>query len=112
MKFDRKQDLNVLYLVCVFRADQYKKNCRPGRSVKKVAQCTQVHDMWPFVEYIVGYVHIIYFSIVFVTQWVSGGYRARIPLSARIFTLAWRASHLNYSHTNEINCDIHLASLF
>ena len=24
------------------------KNCRPGRSVKKVAHCTQVHDMWPF----------------------------------------------------------------
>ena len=25
-----------------------KTNCRPGQSVKKVAQCTQVHDMWPF----------------------------------------------------------------
>ena len=24
------------------------KNCRPGWSVKKVAHCTQVHDMWPF----------------------------------------------------------------
>ena len=24
------------------------KNYRPGRSVKKVAHCTQVHDMWPF----------------------------------------------------------------
>ena len=24
------------------------KNCRPGRSVKKVAHCTHVHDMWPF----------------------------------------------------------------
>ena len=95
-KLDRKQDLNVLYQICVFRADRWKKNgrhgpwlvetfftsplkllngiqrnltgskistsstklCfsvwwvnknyRPGRSVKKVAHCTQVHNMWPF----------------------------------------------------------------
>ena len=25
-----------------------KQDCRPGQSVKKVAHCTQVHDMWPF----------------------------------------------------------------
>ena len=25
-----------------------KIRCRPGQSVKKVAHCTQVHDMWPF----------------------------------------------------------------
>ena len=24
------------------------KNCRPGWSVKMLAHCTQVHDMWPF----------------------------------------------------------------
>ena len=96
-KFDRKQELNVLYQIFVFRADRknmmaalasdwlrrfrlllwnrwtkfketwqearsqrfqprlcfssrwINKNCRPGRSsVKKVAHCTQVHDMWPF----------------------------------------------------------------
>ena len=95
-KLDRKQDLNVLYQVCVFRADWKNKmaalasdwlrhfrlllwnrwtacnetwqeersqgllpsfcflgwskkiRCRPGQSVKKVAHCTQVHDMWPF----------------------------------------------------------------
>ena len=95
-KVDRKQDLNVLYQVCVFRADgknnmavlasdwltyfrlllwnrwtefdetwqevrfqcplpslcfsgrSEKQDCRPGQSVKKVAHCTQVHDMWPF----------------------------------------------------------------
>ena len=94
-KLDRKQDLNVLYLVCVFGADRknklaaltpdwlrhfrllwncwtefketwqearsqhllpsfcfsgrwVNKNFRPGWSVKKVAHCTQVHDMWPF----------------------------------------------------------------
>ena len=46
-KLDRKQDLNVLYQVCVFRADR-KKNGHPGQSAKKVAHCTQVHDMWPF----------------------------------------------------------------
>ena len=88
-KLDRKQDLNVLYQVCVFRADRKNKMaalasdwlrhfrlllwktwqearsqrllpslCFSGRSVnknvrlgwflKKVADCTQVHDMWPF----------------------------------------------------------------
>ena len=94
--FDRKQDLNVLYQVCVFQADQKnkmaalasdwlrhfwllhwnrwtefnktwqearsqrplpslcflgrseKQDGRPGQSAKKVAHCTQVHDMWPF----------------------------------------------------------------
>ena len=96
MKFDRKQDLNVLYQVCVFRADRKnkmatlasdwlrhfrlllwnrwmelnetwqearsqcplpslyilgrseKQDGRLGRFLKKVAYCTQVHDMWPF----------------------------------------------------------------
>ena len=95
-KLDRKQDLNVLYHVCVFRADQkikmaaltsdrlrhfrlllwnrrtefnetrqearsqrplpslcfsgrsVNRNVRLGRFPKKVAYCTQVHDMWPF----------------------------------------------------------------
>ena len=95
-KLDRKQDLNVLYQVCVFRANRknkmaalasdwlrhfwlllwnrrtefnetwqearserplpslcfsgrwVNKNFCPGWSVKKVAHCTQVHDMWPF----------------------------------------------------------------
>ena len=95
-KLDKKQDLNVLYQVCVFPADRKNKmaalvsdwlrhfwlllwNCWtefnktwqeersqrplpslcfsgrsvkkigcPGQSVKKVAHCTQVHDMWPF----------------------------------------------------------------
>ena len=95
-KLDRKQDLNVLYQVCVFRADRknkmaalvsdwlrnfrlllwnrwtefnetwqearsqrllpslcfsgwwVNKNFRPSWSVKKVAHCTQVHDMGPF----------------------------------------------------------------
>ena len=95
-KLDRKQDLNVLYQVCVFRANRKnkmaalasdwlrhfrlllwnrwtefneiwqearsqrplpslcfsgrseKQDGRPGQSAKKVAHCTQVHDMWPF----------------------------------------------------------------
>ena len=46
-KLDRKQDLDVLYQVCVFRDDRKKKG-HPGQSAKKVAHCTQVHDMWPF----------------------------------------------------------------
>ena len=94
-ELDRKEDLNVLYQVCVFGADRKNKmaaltpdwlrhfrllwNCWTefnetwqearsqhllpslcfsgqwvnknfclGWSVKKVAHCTQVHDMWPF----------------------------------------------------------------
>ena len=46
-KLDKKQDLNVLYQVCIFRRP-VNKNGRPGRFLKKVAHCTQVHDMWPF----------------------------------------------------------------
>ena len=43
MKFDRKQDLNVLYLVCVFRADQYKKMAAladPSKRLHIVLRCT------------------------------------------------------------------------
>ena len=93
-KLNRKQDLNVLYQVCVFSGRSVKKDGRPGlwlaetfstsplkpwtefnetwqearsqhpslcfsgrsvnknvrlgRFLKKVAHCTQVHDMWPF----------------------------------------------------------------
>ena len=46
-KLDRKQDLIVFYQVCVFRRS-VNENGRPGRFLKKVAHCTQVHDMWPF----------------------------------------------------------------
>ena len=95
-KLDRKQDLNILYQVCVFQADpknkiaalasdwlrhfqlllwnrwtefnetwqeawsqrflpsfcfsgrSVNKNVRLGWFLKKMADCTQVHDMWPF----------------------------------------------------------------
>ena len=46
-KLDKKQDLNVLYKVCIFCRSVNKNGC-PGRFLKKVANCTQVHDMWPF----------------------------------------------------------------
>ena len=68
-KLDRKQDLNILYQVCIFRANLHlppicidnwaeilnltkanKKNkmASLADSSKKVAHCTQVHDIWPF----------------------------------------------------------------
>ena len=38
----------LLPMLC-FWSRRIDKNCCPGRSsVKKVAHCTQVHDMWPF----------------------------------------------------------------
>ena len=103
---DRKQDLNVLYQVCVFRADRknkmatlasdwlghfrlllwnrwtefnetsqgarsqrllpslcfsgrwVNKNFCPAWSVKKLAHCTQVHDMWPFGPLVTLFNHI------------------------------------------------------
>ena len=71
-KLDRKQDLKVLYQVCVFgpigktrwppwppdwlrhlpslcfAGRSVNKNVRLGRILLKVAHCTQVHNMWPF----------------------------------------------------------------
>ena len=47
-KHDRKQDLIVLYQACVFPGWSEKQDGRPGRSVKKVAHCTQVHDIRHF----------------------------------------------------------------
>ena len=47
-KLDRKQDLNVLYQVCVFRAENWIKIATLANPSKKVAHCTQVHVMWPF----------------------------------------------------------------
>ena len=47
-KLDRKQDLNVLYQVCVFRADQNTRMAALADLSTNVAHCTQVQDMWPF----------------------------------------------------------------
>ena len=118
-KLDRKQDLNVLYQVCVFRTDRKnkmaalasdwlrhfrlllwnrwtefneiwqearsqrplpslcfsgrleKQDGRTGQSAKKVAHCTQVHDMWPFgplvlfIKVLFCYNFVIYWPILF-----------------------------------------------
>ena len=34
-----------------------KQDGRPGQSVKKVAHCTQVHDMWPFGPLVIDMEH-------------------------------------------------------
>ena len=47
-KLDRKQDLIVLYQVCVFQADRKNKMAALANPSKKGAHCTQVLDMWPF----------------------------------------------------------------
>ena len=47
-KLDKKKDLNVLYQVCVFWADRKNRMAALADPSKKVAHCTQVHDMWPF----------------------------------------------------------------
>ena len=47
-KLDRKQDLKVLYQVCVFRAEKWIKIATLANPSKEVAHCTQVHVMGPF----------------------------------------------------------------
>ena len=47
-KLDRKQGLNVLCQVCVFRAEKWIKIATLANPSKKVAHCTQVHVMGPF----------------------------------------------------------------
>ena len=47
-KLDRKQDLNVLYQVCVFWAEKWIKMATLANPSKKVAHRTQRHVMWPF----------------------------------------------------------------
>ena len=48
IKLNRKQELNILYQVFVFRADWKTKMAGLADPSNKVAHCTQVHDMWPF----------------------------------------------------------------
>ena len=38
------------------------KNCHPGRSVKKLTHCTQVHDMWPFGPLVYQYIFPMIYS--------------------------------------------------
>ena len=47
-KLDRKQELNVLYQVCVFWADWKTKITALADLSTKVAHCTRVLYMWPF----------------------------------------------------------------
>ena len=47
-KLDLKPDLNVLFKVCVFRANLKTKMAALPNLSTKVAHSTPVHDMWPF----------------------------------------------------------------
>ena len=55
-KLDRKQDLNVLYQVCVFWAEKWIKIATLANPSKKVAHCTQVHVMGPFVPFVYEFI--------------------------------------------------------
>ena len=65
---DWKQDLNVLNQVCIFWSGRKKLDGCPGQTVKKVAHCTQVHDMWPFGPLVCNWfrLFIFFFAIGFV----------------------------------------------
>ena len=140
-KLDRKQDLNVLYQVCVFRADRknkmaalasdwlrhfwlflwnrwteinetwqearfqrllpslcfsgrwVNKNFRPGRSVKKVAHCTQVHDMWPFGPLVSQCAQQAHWVYSFLRHFLSEG-RIAFPITGQ--SVFWMSKFIHY----------------
>ena len=58
-KLDRKQDLIVYCRACFFFGlIRKKQDDRPGRSVKKVAHCTQVNDIWPFGPLVLSWIYL------------------------------------------------------
>ena len=72
----QEADLNVLYQVCAFGADQKNKMAVLSDLPIKVAHCTQVQDMWPFLSLVLrkkGFLAPILTGILFcwVTQWKS-----------------------------------------
>ena len=66
-KLDKKQDLNVLYQVCIF-CRSVNKNGHPGRLLKMVAHCTQVHDMWPFGPLVTSSLQQLHWLIFFLRK--------------------------------------------
>ena len=52
MKLDRKHYLNIFYQVLCFRVDWKSEIAALADLSTKVAHCTQVHNMWPFVIHI------------------------------------------------------------
>ena len=92
-KLDRKQDLKrVLPRLC-FSSRWINKNCRPGRSgVKKVAHCTQVHDMWPFGPLVL---FCFYFRIVLQKQQVMA--HKHIPIETWLEALGLQEYQTGFS---------------
>ena len=74
MKLDGKQD--PLPSLC-FAGRSVNKNVHFGRFLKKVAQCSQVHDMWPFGPLVIEnsffglccHKHILFISIIDSSLW-------------------------------------------
>ena len=62
-KHDRKKNLIVLYQACVFPGSSEKQDSRPGWSVKKVALCSQVHDIWPFGPLVLSWIYSSCFTL-------------------------------------------------
>ena len=62
-KHDSKQDLIILFQACVFPGWSEKQDGRPGRSVKKVAFGTQVHDLWPFGPLVLSWIYSSCFTL-------------------------------------------------
>ena len=80
-KLDRKQDLNVLPSLC-FSGRSEKQDGRLGGFLKKVAHCTQVHDMCPFWR-LVWIENVLYLQF----QWGRRGLGRRSNISCDIIRL-------------------------
>ena len=66
-KLDRKQDLNLFYEVCIFRADPKIKIAYffgfSETAEQKMAHCTEVHNLWPFWPLLPNYVQNLHVNI-------------------------------------------------
>ena len=110
-KVDRKQDLKILYQVCVFFGRSVNKNGHPGWSVKKVAHCTQVHVMWPFGPLVLFiFRHLKNMKILPVKMTVQGRKKEENQLQVYILIHIWsclpHGDAFNSSHLKP-PCDIY-----
>ena len=100
-KLDRKQDLNVLYQVCVFWAEKWIKIATLSNPSKKVAHCTQVHVMGPFGPLVFGSIPKFFSRSLYSgeRQWPFGPLVSTIPF---IIIYLWTVK-LQHDYCDEIN---------
>ena len=103
VKLDRKEDLNVLYQVCVFRAEKWIKIATLANPSKKVAHCTQVHVMGPFGSLVCCFPKVNFFMRSLFSgerQWPLGPLVFFCQSIVGLESLIWLICHIFYSGTH------------